>query len=166
MWTIIRIKKNYDIKNLKLNLKKLLLVEPKLYSPKILQQNIDGNKFRTKNHYILGNYILVFHEKLREKYFLNKLKFTKGVDIVLNGFEYCQEEIGIFFKKCKANENKHGYLIQEFFINTLNNKIKFCSGPFINFAVNLIQVQKKKITVLAGKFEITVNKKNNYLISC
>lgn len=166
MWTIVKIKKNYNIAALKASLKNLLSAKPTIYSPKILQQSIRGNKFHSKNHYILGNYILIFHEKLKEKYFFDKLKFVKGIDFVLKGFEHSQEEIKSFFKKCKDNENKYGYLIQDFFINALNDKIKFCSGPFINFAINLIQVQGNKISVLAGKYKILVNKKSNFLVSC
>ncbi len=166
MWAVVKLKKNCNIEDLRINLKNLFLAQPILYSPKILKQNIKGNKFQNKNHYILGNYMLVFHEKLKDKFFFNKLKFTKGIEIVLKGFEYSQNEIKTFVAKCKNNENKYGYLIQDFFINNFNKKIKFCSGPFINFAINLIEVQSNKISVLAGKYKITVKKKNNYLVSC
>ena len=88
------------------------------------------------------------------------------MDIVLKGFELSQKEIKFFVEKCKKNENKDGYLIQDFFINNLNDKIRFCSGPFVNFAINLIEVQKSKVSVLAGKYKILVNKKNNYLVPC
>ena len=49
---------------------------------------------------------------------------------------------------------KNGYLVQDFFMNNLSDNIKFCSGPFVNFAINLIEVQKNKISVLAGKYKI------------
>ena len=88
MWTVIKIKKNYNFNSLKIGLKKLLVSSPKIYSPKILEQTIKGNKFYNKNCYILGNYLLVFHEKFKDKFYLNKLNFTKGVDIVVQGFEY------------------------------------------------------------------------------
>jgi len=77
MWTIIKIKKNYNFNSLKIGLKKLLVSSPKIYSPKILEQTIKGNKFYNKNCYILGNYLLVFHEKFKDKFYLNKLNFTK-----------------------------------------------------------------------------------------
>ncbi len=166
MWTVIKIKKNYCVKNLKSNLKSLLVVSPEIYSPKILQQEVRRNKFYNKTNYILGNYLLIFHEKLKDKFFYNRLSFVKGVDIVLKGFEFSQKEIKFFVEKCKNNENKNGYLIQDFFINNLNDKIRFCSGPFVNFAINLIEVQKNKVSVLAGKYKILVNKKNNYLVPC
>ena len=51
-------------------------------------------------------------------------------------------------------------------MNNLSDNIKFCSGPFVNFAINLIEVQKHKISVLAGKYKILVNKKKNFLVSC
>ena len=166
MWTVVKIKKNYKINNLKINLKKVLMSNPKLYSPKILQQTIKGNKFYHKNYYILGNYLLIFHEKLEDKFYLNKLNFVKGIDVVLKGFEYSQKEINFFVEKCKKNENNKGYLVQDFFINNLNDKIKFCSGPFVKFAINLIEVQRNKISVLAGKYKILINRKNNFLVSC
>jgi len=166
MWTVVKIKKNYNVKNFKSNLKNLFLVCPEIYSPKILQQEVRGNKFYKKSNYILGNYLLIFHEKLKDKFFYNRLSFVKGVDVVLKGFELSQKEIKYFVDKCKKNENKNGYLIQDFFINNLNDKIRFCSGPFVNFAINLIEVQKSKVSVLAGKYKILVNKKNNYLVPC
>tara|TARA_B100001093_G_scaffold114022_1_gene106307 strand:+ start:901 stop:1401 length:501 start_codon:yes stop_codon:yes gene_type:complete len=166
MWTVVKIKKNYNVKNFKSNLKNLFLVCPEIYSPKILQQEVRGNKFYKKSNYILGNYLLIFHEKLKDEFFYNRLSFVKGVDIVLKGFELSQKEIKFFVEKCKKNENKDGYLIQDFFINNLNDKIRFCSGPFVNFAINLIEVQKSKVSVLAGKYKILVNKKNNYLVPC
>ena len=144
MWTIVKIKKNYNVLNLKNHLKKMLVSDPKIYSPKILQQTIKGNKFYTKNYYILGNYLLIFHEKFKNRFYLNKLNFIKGIDIVLNGFEHSQNEINFFVEKCKKNENTNGYLIQDFFLKNLRDKIKFCSGPFVNFAINLIEVQKNK----------------------
>lgn len=166
MWTVVKIKKNYNVKNLKSNLKNLFLFSPEIYSPKILQQEIRGNKFYKKSNYILGNYLLIFHEKLKDEFFYNRLSFVKGVDIVLKGFEFSQKEIKFFVEKCKKNENKDGYLVQDFFINNLNDKIRFCSGPFVNFAINLIEIQKSKVSVLAGKYKILVNKKNNYLVPC
>ena len=166
MWTVVKIKKNYNVKNFKSNHKNLFLVCPEIYSPKILQQEVRGNKFYKKSNYILGNYLLIFHEKLKDKFFYNRLSFVKGVDVVLKGFELSQKEIKYFVDKCKKNENKNGYLIQNFFINNLNDKIRFCSGPFVNFAINLIEIQKSKVSILAGKYKILVNKKNNYLVPC
>ena len=166
MWVVIKKKKNCMVKHLKSNLKKLFSAEPLVYSPKILQYNIIGNKFKEKNYYVLGNYILIFHERLKDTFFFNKLNFVEGVDIVLKGFKHSQQEIKFFVNRCKENENKKGYLIQDFFINNLTNNIKFCSGPFVNFAINLIEVQKHKISVLAGKYKILVNKRKNFITSC
>ena len=73
MWVFIKKKKNCMVKHLKSNLKKLFSAEPLVYSPKILQYNIIGNKFKEKNYYVLGNYILIFHERLRDNFFFNSL---------------------------------------------------------------------------------------------
>ena len=67
-----------------------------------------------KSNYILGNYLLIFHEKLKDEFFSNRLSFVKGVDIVLKGFELSQKEIKFFVEKCKKNENEDGYLVQDF----------------------------------------------------
>ena len=50
MWTVVKIKKNYCVKNLKSNLKSLLVVSPEIYSPKILQQEVRRNKFYNKTN--------------------------------------------------------------------------------------------------------------------
>ena len=70
MWVVVKTKKNCVIKNLKVNLKKIFSFEPLIYSPKILQQIVIGNKYIERNHYILGNYIIIFHEKLNDKFYL------------------------------------------------------------------------------------------------
>tara|TARA_A100001388_G_C28524359_1_gene382552 strand:+ start:94 stop:594 length:501 start_codon:yes stop_codon:yes gene_type:complete len=166
MWIVVKIKKNCIFSNLKSSIKKILLSDPILYSPKIKQQNIVGNKFYQKNFYLLGNYIILFHEKFKNSAVSNKLKFVKGVDIVLSGFQSSQKDIQSFVEKCKLNEDQNGYLKQNFFLNKLKDNIRFSSGPFINFAINLIEVQKNKISVLAGKYKILVNKNKNLIISC
>ena len=65
MWTIIKYKKD------KLNLLKKDLIdklgkEVKLYIPKIKYQNIKKNKTYFKEHCILGDYLLIFDEKLKK----------------------------------------------------------------------------------------------------
>ena len=159
MWTVVKINKNCNIKDLEINLNNLFADKPIIYSPKILQQIIKGNKFYNKNHYILGSYLLIFHKNLCNKFLFKKLNFIKGINIVLKGFEYSQNEIKYFVEKCKKNENKKGYLVQDFFVNGFNNKIKFSSGPFVNFVISLLEVKRNKISVLAGKYKILVNKK-------
>ena len=41
----------------------------------------------------------------------------KGIDTVLKGFEHSQKEIKFLVDKCQENENKNGYLVQDFFIH-------------------------------------------------
>jgi len=166
MWLVIKLKKGLIFNLFKCGLKNLLLSDPELYSPKITRQRIKGNKFYQKDLHVLGNYIFVFHEKFKNKIYINKLNFIKGVDKVLNGFQYSQEEINSFVSKCKINEDENGYLLQEFFTNIVGNKIKFHSGPFINFVSELIDIQRNKISVLAGKYKILVDIKKKSIISC
>ena len=166
MWLVIKLKKNCISDILKGSLRKLLVTDPELYSPKISRQIIKGNKFYEKDQCILGNYIFIFHEKFKNNSFINKLNFIRGVDFVLKGFQYFQKEIDFFVNKCKKNEDQNGYLIQDFFVNTLGKKIKFHSGPFINFVSELINVQRNKISVLAGQYKILVNTKRKSIISC
>ncbi len=166
MWLVVKLKKNYIPKIFKESLKKILVTDPDLYSPKISIQVIKGNKFYEKDQYILGNYMFVFHEKISENEFINKLSFVRGVDFVLRGFQYFQKDIDFFVNNCKKNEDKDGYLIQDYFLGTLNKKIKFHSGPFINFVSELINVQRNKISVLAGHYKILVNTKRKSIVSC
>lgn len=166
MWLVIKLKKGSIFEIFKIGLKKTLSSEPKLYSPKITKQSIKGNKFYQKDLHVLGNYIFVFHEKFKNNFFINKLCFVKGVDTVLEGFHQSQDEINSFINKCKKNEDKNGYLLQEFFSNGIGDKIKFHSGPFINFVSELIDVQRNNISVLTGKYKILVNKKTRSIISC
>ena len=165
MWLILKIKTKCNIPNLKNNLFKLLNSEAKLYSPKIAIHKFKGNKFYNKDYYILGNYILIFHTKFKDSFILNKINFLRGVHYALNGFKHCQKDIDYFVNKCKLNEDKKGYLIQNFFNLKAGNKVKFSSGPFVNFISELIDIQKNKICVLAGKYKILVNKKENCILT-
>tara|TARA_B110000003_G_C16635928_1_gene528428 strand:- start:1766 stop:2266 length:501 start_codon:yes stop_codon:yes gene_type:complete len=166
MWLVIKLKKGLIFEIFKSGLKKILSSDPKIYSPKITKQSIKGNKFYQKDLYVLGNYVFVFHEKFRNNFFINKLSFIKGVDTVLKGFHQSQDEINLFIDKCKKNEDENGYLLQEFFSNVIGEKIKFHSGPFINFVSELIDVQRNKISLLAGKYKILVSKKTKNIIYC
>ncbi len=166
MWLIIKIKKNCIHKELKINLKKILNSDPTFYCPKILKEVVKGNKFKKKDFFILGNYLLIFHERFQDKLLVNKLNFLKGIDVVLDGFKSSQKEIINFINKCKQYEDKNGYLLQNFFVQDLSNKLKFHSGPFVNFAVKLIEVQKNKLRVLAGKYDILISTKDKCYLSC
>ena len=166
MWLILKIKKNCIHKELNLNLKKMLESDPIFYSPKILKEVIIGNKFKKKEFFILGNYLLIFHARFQNKLFVNRLNFLKGVDTVLEGFKSSQKEIINFIKKCKQYEDKNGYLLQNFFVQDLSNILKFHSGPFVNFAVKLIEVQKNRLRVLAGNYDILISTKNKCYLSC
>ena len=166
MWLILKLKKASIFKIVKSSLKNLLLTEPEFYSPKIIKQMIKGNKFYQKDLHLLGNYIFVFHEKFKNNTYIKKLNSTKGIDIVLNGSYFSQNEINKFIIKCKKNEDANGYLLQEFFKNISGNNIKFHSGPFVNFISELINIQRNKISVLTGKYKILIDTKKKSLISC
>ena len=165
MWLILKIKNKCNILNLKKNLYKLLKSEAKLYSPKIQIHKRKANKFYDKDYYILGNYIIVFHARFKDNIILNKINFLKDVQYLLDGFKYYQNDINHFVNKCKTNEDAKGYLIQNFFNLEKGQKVKFSSGPFANFISELIDIQKKRICVLAGKYKILVNKNQNCILS-
>tara|TARA_B100000965_G_C19545734_1_gene737726 strand:- start:656 stop:1147 length:492 start_codon:yes stop_codon:yes gene_type:complete len=156
MWIIAKIK-NKEFYFLKNALNNKLGSEAELYGPKILVDKLVKNKFQKKKKFILENYIFLKHEKFLDKSILNSIRYLKGIELILPFFNSSQKEIINFVKKCKENENKFGYLTQEFFTLVENKKIEFSSGPFLRFVGELIDIQKKKIKVLVKNHIVSFN---------
>ena len=55
--------------------------------------------------------------------------------------------------------------MQSFFENLVNQKMKFESGPFVNFVTQIIRIQKTKISALLGNYTITLSNKSNCILS-
>lgn len=163
MWTIIKYKKN-KLNLLKKDLLEKLGKEVKLYIPKIKYQNIKKNKMYFKEHCILGDYLLIFDEKLKKIENSNLIKYCKGLKSILNGFQHSQKEINDFVNKCKSFEDKEGFLSQGFFEIFLNKNYQFFSGPFTGMIFNIIEIEQKKLKILIGSKSTTVTR-NRYIFS-
>ena len=165
MWLIFKIKNIKNFLEIKKNLFKLIKVKPTFYWPKICTHIKKGEKVFQKNHYILGNYILVHDTSFNDQSILNKVKYLKGVEYIVKGFKFNQLEIAEFVKRCKNNEDEQGYLSQNFFNIKIGKELKFSSGPFMNFISELIKEQKNKLQVLVGKYTISINKKRDCILT-
>ena len=159
MWIVAKIN-NKEFNTFKKALISNLGIIPEIYGPKILTEKIIKNKIHRKKEFILNNYIFLKHNKFLDKKILNSLNYLRGLNMILPFSESSQYEITNFIKKCKENENRLGYLSQNFFDLILNKHVKFNSGPFSKFIGKLIEIQKNKIKVLVKNCLITVNTKN------
>ncbi len=78
----------------------------------------------------------------------------------LEGHIQNQKEITQFIKKCKDNEDKDGYLLQDFFEKKLNKSYEFLSGPFANSIFKIISLQKNKLQASIGNIKTTISTKD------
>lgn len=163
MWIVVKIKKN-EIAILKESFKNILGCIPEFYSPKITVEKVMKNKIYKIDRSILGDYIFIKHEKFMDLKILSSLKFMKGLDYVLPFITTSQKEISNFIKNCKLNEDKFGYLTQNFFKLIINKKFKFNSGPFVKFIGKILELQKNRITALVGNYTVCINSKKNNCI--
>ncbi len=159
MWVILK----FDKKNLSL-LKKDFLKnlgnDVKFYTPKLKLQKKIKNKLQNIESFLLGDYLLCFHKSFENKDIINSLKYTKGLKYFLNNFKETQEEIKNFIKKCKSNEDEHGFIKQCFFEFKENGIFQFLTGPFINSKFKIVDRQNSKLKILIGRFTTTVSKEN------
>ena len=159
MWVILK----FDKKNLSL-LKKDFLKnlgnDVKFYTPKLKLQKKIKNKLQNIESFLLGDYLLCFHKSFENKDIINSLKYTKWLKYFLNNFKETQEEIKNFIKKCKSNEDEHGFIKQCFFEFKENGIFQFLTGPFINSKFKIVDRQNSKLKILIGRFTTTVSKEN------
>ena len=160
MWAIIKI----DIKKIS-TLKKdffdKLGGDVEFYMPKLRLKKYIKSKIYLKEVNLLGNYLLCFHKDLANKSVLNTLKNSKGLKYILNNFSSSQIEIQSFINKCKENEDKEGYIKQNFFNFKSYSKYKFISGPFTNLIFTIINENNFTIKALMGNYKISVSKEQN-----
>ena len=162
MWIVAKIKKNKII-----TFRKELIEKSgksvEVYCPKIEYHNYFKNKVKKLAKPALENYIFCYHKDFNNSVFLNKLKFTKGLDYFLSGHYQNQNEIVKFVKYCKSSENKEGYLTQAFFKNMITKKAKFISGPFTNMMFEILKKQKNNLKIIVGNVVTTISDSSNYL---
>ena len=147
------------------DLKKKIGPEINFYVPKIRLQYIKKNRILNKSKFMLNDYMFCFHEKFNNNNYLQILNYVKGLKSFLPNFKETQKDIKNFIFACKGNEDKNGFITQNFFYNLENFKdknYKFQSGPFTNLIFKIINVEKNFLNILIGKFKTTV-KNNKYL---
>jgi len=162
MWMVAKIK----VKNLntfKDNIAKKVGYDVKFYHPKFEYHKYFGNKVKKFEKFILENYIFCYHEKFKKSNYINEVKFLKGLEYFLEGYNQNQSQILKFIEYCQSFENDKGYLTQSFFKMIISKKAKFISGPFTDMIFEIIEKQKNKLKILVGNVVTTISDKNNYL---
>ena len=149
---------------LKEDIKKKLGNECIIYIPKILIQKYKNNKLVNQEVDLLGDYLFCYHQKLKEKPYMNQMQFIRGIKYILNGFIQFQSDLNNFIDRCKKLENEKGFISQNLFELKVNSKYKFYSGPFTDKIFEIVNFQKNKINILMGKIKTTI-KKREYLFS-
>ena len=162
MWVVAKIKlKNLNI--FKKNLTEKIGKDIKFYHPKFEYHKYFGDKAKRFEKFILENYIFCYHEKFKKSNYINEVKFLKGLEYFLEGYNQNQSQILKFIEYCKSFENDKGYLTQSFFKMIIAKKAKFISGPFADMIFEIIEKQKNKLKILVGNVVTTISDKNNYL---
>ncbi len=160
MWTIIKINKK-KLGFFKEDFSKYFGSDFKIYTPKIKIKNFKKNNLKIfKEIPILGDYIFCFHSALSIPNKLNFVKKFRGLKLLINGHVESQDEIINFIEKCKENEDKNGFLLQDFFEAEVNKSYEFVSGPFTKKIFNIISLQKNKIQTTIGSIKTTIYKKD------
>tara|TARA_B100001057_G_C22860863_1_gene954455 strand:+ start:2061 stop:2564 length:504 start_codon:yes stop_codon:yes gene_type:complete len=158
MWLIIKFDKS-EINTLRYELMKKLGNDTVIFIPKVkIELFKKNNKTYSREINLLGNYLFCYHRNFINMSNINLLQYTKGVKYVLKEFLYSQNNIKEFISKCRAHENKDGYIKPSFFDLNLNKKFKFLSGPFINFIFYVIDENKSSFNIVLNKFKTTVSK--------
>lgn len=158
MWTIIKIDKK-KLFLLKKDIKTKFGNDAEIYIPKILIEKFNKNKLQKKEFNLLGDYLFCYHKSFIEDGFQARLKYTKGVKYLLEGFKISQNEIKKFIMRCKNLENEKGFIKQSFYDLNINRYYKFSSGPFTDKIFKIIELQKNKIDILMGNLKTKINKK-------
>ena len=162
MWVVAKIK----IKNLntfKKDVAKKVGSDTKFYQPKFEYHKFFGSKVKKLEKFILENYIFCYNEKFKKINYINEVRYLKGLEYFLEGYNQNQKQILKFIEYCKFFENEKGYITQSFFQNIVTKKAKFVSGPFTNMIFEILEKQKNKIKILVGNIVTTIPNKANYL---
>ena len=162
MWVVAKIK----IKNLnafKKDLVKKVGNDIEFYHPKIEYHRYFGDKIKRFEKLILENYIFCYHKRFQKSSFVNQVKFLKGLEYFLHGYNLNQDNIIKFIKYCKSFENEKGYLTQSFFKTIIAKKAQFISGPFTNMIFEILEKQKNKLKILVSNIVMTIPNSTNYL---
>ncbi len=162
MWVVAKIKlKNLNV--FKKDLVKKVGNDIEFYQPKIEYHRYFGDKVKRFEKLILENYIFCYHKRFQKSNFVNQVKFLKGLEYFLHGYNLNQDNIIKFIKYCKSFENEKGYLTQSFFKTIIAKKAQFISGPFTNMIFEILEKQKNKLKILVSNIVMTIPNSTNYL---
>ena len=114
MWIVAKIK-NSELDIFKRELTKKLNTKPLFYNPRIQVEKNEKNKIRKYSKSILENYIFCFDESFKNTKIVHQLKFVKGLNFFLNGYNLNQKEIINFINYCQSFENNEGFIKALFF---------------------------------------------------
>ena len=162
MWVVAKVKIN-SLNTFKKNITEKIGTDMKFYQPKLEYHKYFGDKVKKYEKFILENYIFCYHKKFTESKTINEIRYLKGLEYFLEGYNQNQDQITKFVNYCKSFENNKGYLTQSFFKSIINQKAKFVSGPFTNMVFEIIEKQKNKLKILVGNVVTTISDKNNYI---
>ena len=162
MWVVAKIKIK-DLNIFKKELAEKIGNDIKFYYPRIEYYKHFGKKVKRFEKYILENYIFCYHGQFKKDGSINRIKFLKGLEYFLKGYNQNQNKIIKFIEHCKIFENEKGYLTQKFFEVITTKEAKFISGPFSNMIFKIIEKQKSKLKILIGNIVTTIPNKTNYL---
>ncbi len=163
MWIVIK----FDPKKFNLlsdDLKKKIGGNFSFYRPKMKIERYIKNKLVNKTFFLLNNYIFCFHKDFNKSENLAKLKFIRGVKVILGGHLFYQKEISSFIYKLKDSENKFGYITKNFFELDFSKKYKFCSGPFTQKLFQIISLNKNYFYIDLGNFKTFVDRKKTNFV--
>ena len=162
MWIVLKYKKN-ELNFLKQDFKSALGDLPLIFRPKFKYQKLIRNKIKFFENYILGDYLICYHDKFKNIKTLSILKNLRGLKYFLKDSHSNQKEIINFVDHCKSNQGEDGHLEQSFFNFSNMTKGIFLNGIFSNSIFHVIESQKNKLKILIGNVKATVTKKSNLL---
>ena len=162
MWIVLKYRKS-EFSFLRQDFRKILGDLPSIFRPKFKYQKLVRNKLHFLEKDVLDDYLICYHEKFQNSKIMTILKNLRGLKYLLANPKTNQKEIVNFINYCKKNQDENGYIKQSFFEFSNISKGKFLSGPFTNMIFSVIENQKHKLKILAGKVTMTITKNSNYL---
>ena len=164
MWIVIKYKSS-ELNILKNNLSKVFNNKILFYLPKITYKKNFFNKEKKLTKHLLNNYIFCKHEEFQEEKNLFKIKFLKGLQKIVAGYKYGQNDICSFINFCKDNENSSGNLETTFFSKLITSKINFLSGPFSGITFDILTKNKNFFLSKIGEKKFIIKRKNQNFYS-
>ena len=162
MWVVAKVRIK-DLNTFKKNLAEKIGNDIKFYQPKIEYYKHFGDKVKRYEKFILESYLFCYHTKFKKSNFINEVKFLRGLEYLLDGYNQNQSNIVKFIEHCMTFENDKGCLTQSFFTTIISKKAKFISGPFTNMIFEILEKQKNKLKIIVGSVVTTISDKTNYL---